>query len=29
LTESLQSGVYSFKMVLPNGDSDETSFSLE
>jgi flagellar protein FlaG len=27
--ESLQPGVYSFKMVLPNGNSDETSFSLE
>ena len=29
LAESLQPGVYSFKMVLPNGISAETSFSLE
>ena len=29
LAESLQPGVYSFKLVLPNGIFDETSFSLE
>jgi hypothetical protein len=29
LAGSLQAGVYSFKMVLPNGNSDETSFSLQ
>lgn len=29
LAESLQPGVYLFRMVLPNGISDETSFSLE
>lgn len=27
--ESLEQGVYSFKMVIPNGVFDETSFSLE
>jgi archaellum component FlaF (FlaF/FlaG flagellin family) len=29
LPESLSPGVYLFKMVLPNGNFDETSFSLE
>ena len=29
LMESLQPDVYLFKMVLPNGNSDETSFSLK
>lgn len=29
LSDSLDPGVYSFKMVLPNGIFDETSFSLE
>jgi len=29
LAESIQPGIYSFKMVLPNGVYDEASFSLE